>query len=205
MGSVEDLVIANIEILPNDEQIISIGQVVQLKVLATNSAGMQVPEGTIDWSTSNSDVLDVSNAGLMSGSSIGEAVITATAGNKSATISFHVVDLTGTWIGGEFPDTVSYMLIQIDTIVTGLFQSRLGFPPITDVNEGNLSGYLIFDRYFHNLDLVTEDGCNLRISGAHRVEIQMDGELVLIPGSGTLSSSNCPISGTIDFATLRRQ
>ncbi len=87
----------------------------------------------------------------------------------------------------------------------GTFQSLLGFPPITNVMTGSLSGTLQFERYEHTLTLTTETGCELTITGAHAVGVQLTGELVLAPaGVGALSSSNCAIMGTITFTTLRR-
>ena len=79
-----------------------------------------------------------------------------------------------------------------------------GFPPITNVNTGVLSGSLNFERYLHVLSVMTEAGCEMRIIGTHKVEIEESGSLILEPaGVGTLTSPNCNIRGTINFVTLR--
>jgi len=142
---------------------------------------------------------------LIRGAQNGAATIIATADGKTDQVLINVINLTGEWIGGESPDTVRYSLVQIGTKVDGVFKSTLGFPPITNVNTGPLSGSLNFGRYFHNLELTTEEGCEIRMYWPHNVEISDSGELILSPESGSLSSTNCSISGTIDFATLRRE
>ena len=58
----------------------------------------------------------------MTGVSIGSATISANAGGKTASVDFRTVDLTGTWVGGEAPDTVTYTLVQTGTVVDGTFQ-----------------------------------------------------------------------------------
>ena len=199
-----DTEISNLQVLPNDESFIALGQQVQLEAKATNSSGIEVSSGSVTWVTSNPAILSVSSSGLLVGLSTGSAKITATAGGVDGAIDFEVVDLTGTWVGGEGGDTVRYTLMQTDTIVNGVFESVLGFPPITDVNTGSLTGSLNFARYFHILNVTTEDGCTMQIMGAHRV-IEEGGELVLSPGTGVISSPDCSISGTIDFAKLRRE
>lgn len=201
----EDLVIDSVTVLPSNEPLISLGQEVQLQAVAENAAGMEVSSGTVLWTTSDPSILAVTSNGLMTGMSGGTATVTASAGGKAGSVDFLVVDLTGTWVGAEAPDTVSYTLMHTGTSVDGVFGSRLGFPPITDVNTGILIGFLNFSRYSHVLKLTTENDCNLEISGDHFVQVLAGGEIILAPGSGTLISTNCSISGTIDFATLRRQ
>ncbi len=140
----EDTGVASIQVLPDDEDFIALGQEVQLQAVATNAANMEIPSGTVMWDTSDPNILDISSSGQMTGLGDGLATISATAGGKTGSIDFQVVDLTGSWIGGEAPDTVVYRLIQTDTIVDGVFVSQLGFPPITDVKTGILTGYLSF-------------------------------------------------------------
>ena len=201
-----DSTIASVAVLPSDEPLISVGQKVQLEAVTSNSAGVEVPGTPTSWATSDSSILAVSSTGLMTGVDSGTATISATAGGKSTALDFRVVDLTGTWVGGEAPDTVSYTLMQSGTSVMGVFQSRLGFPPITNVNSGTLTGSLDFGLYSHILELTIEDGCVLQITGTHRAQVQTGGELILAPGpAGNLSSTNCSFFGTIDFVTLRRQ
>ncbi|NNE29838.1 MAG: hypothetical protein HKN16_09385 [Saprospiraceae bacterium] len=201
-----DMTIASVELLPNDEFIIALDQVVLLEIVSKNADGAMVASGEVTWESSDTTVLAVTTEGIMTGENPGSAAITASAGGQSETMAFRVVDLTGTWIGGEAPDTVSYNITQSDLSVEGIFQSHLGFPPITDVNTGMLSGSLQFDNYFHTLELTTEMDCQLRIAGTHRVNEEPDGELTLVPHStGAMSSSNCSIMGTIDFTTLRRE
>lgn len=201
--SVDLTIVVSVEVLPDDEPLISLSQEVQLQAVTTNAVGDEV-SSSVAWTTSDASVLDVSGTGLITGVSGGTATITATAGDITGSVAIQVVDLTGTWVGGESPDMVTYTLTQTGTSVEGTFESLLGFPPITDVNTGVLTGSLEFDRYAHVLELTTETGCVLQISGNHFVELQ-GGELVLTPGTGTLSSTNCTISGTIDFATLERE
>ena len=197
--------VATVVVLPNDEPLVSMGQDVQLSVRVTTTTGGILASPVIEWSTDKASVLTVTSSGLMTGQSDGAATVTATVEGRTGSQTFRVVDLTGTWTGGESPDTVDYVLSQTGTSVTGTFQSRLGFPPITNVTTGSLTGSLSFERYEHTLTLTTETGCVLSITGAHALAAQTSGELVLGPsGSGTLSSSNCPIMGTIDFTTLRR-
>lgn len=201
----DDLTIASVRVLPDDEPLISLGQEVILDVIALNAAGMEVPKNLVLWSNSNPDVVEVTLVGRMTGLSAGTTTITANAEGVTASMDFRVVDLSGTWVGGELPDTVSYVLTQTGDQVNGVFHSRLGFPPITDVTTGMLTGDLLYDRYNHTLELTTETGCVMRVTGAHTVEELPGGELILTPGSGSISSPNCSIGGTIDFATLRRE
>ncbi len=199
-----DLTVSAINVLP-DEHIVSLAQEVELEVKAENAAGAEVPVGAVTWSSSDPSILAVTAAGLMIGESVGKATITATADGLSSSAEFRVVDLTGTWVGGQDGDSVYYTLVQNGTNVGGDFESTLGFPPITDVNQGDLTGSLTFSRYFHKLELTTENGCQLEISGPHTVRVEQDGSLFLSPGSGELSSSNCSIQGVITFAILRRR
>ena len=138
----EDLVITSVNVLPSDKPVTSLGQEVQLQAVVTNSAGMEFSSEFVTWTTSDPSVLAINNNGLMTGVSNGTATVSANAGNKTGSLDFHIVDLSGTWVGGEAPDTVSYTLMQTDTIVGGVFQSHLGLPPITNVNEGTLTGFL---------------------------------------------------------------
>ena len=201
----EDTSIATITISPDNQPVISLGQDVQLDAEAKNSAGDEVSIGSVTWVSSDPGVISVTNNGLMSGISAGTATLSAEAGGESGSVEFLVADLTGKWVGGELPDTVSYTLTQTGNMIDGVFNSRLGFPPITDVKTGVLTGSLNFSRYEHELRLTTEDGCQLRIKGPHHIDIQGDGSIILSPGTGSLSSSNCSINGTIDFTTLRRE
>lgn len=196
--------VARLELTPDDEPFISISQAVQLGIFAFNVSGNAVPTGFVEWSSSDPGVLTVSSIGQVIGMSAGTATVTAEANEVAASLEFHVVDLTGVWEGGEDPDMVTYTLTQTDESVDGTFESLLGFPPITDINTGALTGSLNFSTYAHVLELTTEDGCNLLITGNHFLALE-DGELILTPSTGVLSSTNCSISGTISFATLRRQ
>ena len=191
--------------IPNDESFISVGQQTQLEAVGKDAAGADISASSVSWSSSAPGILNVSSSGLISGISMGEAIISATVDGVSASTELEVVDLTGTWIGGEDGDTVRYILTQTGTNVVGTFESSLGFPPITDVNVGVLTGSLEFSRYDHTLELTTENDCVLQITGEHFVQRDNDDELVLKPSDGFLSSTNCAINGTIDFAWLRRQ
>lgn len=198
--------IAQIVLSPDDEPLISMGQELQLEAEVTDSEGSVLFSPSLVWSSTNEMVLTVSSTGLMTGRAAGTATATAELGGKSQSLTFRVVDLTGTWIGGEAPDTVRYILTQDGTSVPGTFESIFGFPPITDVNTGTLTGLLTFERYEHTLTVTTEQGCEMKIFGVHEVVEENSGELILEPaGTGSLSSTNCSIQGTIDFATLRRQ
>lgn len=198
--------IAQIQLSPDDEPLMSMGQQVQLEAVVTTTEGETLANPALAWSTSNAAVLTVSNTGLMTGQADGTATVTAALGGQSGALSFRIVDLTGTWVGGVPPDTVRYVLDQTGTSVPGTFESLNGFPPITNVNTGVLSGSLNFERYEHTLTVITEQDCELIITGAHEVRVENSGELILEPsGSGQLTSTNCSFRGTIDFATLRRQ
>jgi hypothetical protein len=197
--------VASITVLPDDVPVLSISQEIQLSVVVTSTTGGTIANPPVTWVSSNAAVASVTAGGVLRGLADGDATITASLQGRSGSASFRIVDLSGTWTGGESPDTVSYVLLQTGTSVTGTFQSRLGFPPITNVMTGALTGTLGFDRYEHTLTLTAENGCELIITGTHAVGVQLTGELVLVPaGVGTLSSSNCGTMGTINFATLRR-
>lgn len=201
-----DTVVANIAASPNDQPFFSLAQTLQLEVVATNAAGNTVAAPAVTWSTNNPVVLEVTTAGVMIGLSVGTATITATHENMTSSVDFRVIDISGTWTGGEAPDMVSYTITQDGTSVTGTFQSKLGFPPITDVNSGTLTGRLKFGTYSHELEVTAEDACILEISGAHEVTEAAGGALVLTAGPpGFLSSPNCSTRGTINFVTLRKQ
>ena len=200
-----DTTVARINIVPGDQTVMSIGQRVRLGVRAFNATGVELNTSTITWSTTDVNVISISGTGTITGDSTGVATIIASVDGVMSSIILRVVDLSGTWAGGEGQDTVNYILNQTDTIVNGTFQSVLGFPPITDVNTGVLSGTLRFSTYFHTLRLTTEDDCMLEIAGEHEVQIQPDGSIILVPGIGALTSDNCPIVGSIEFAELRRQ
>ncbi len=200
--------IARIVVSPDDRLLVSMGQELQLEALVTTTVGDTLVDPALDWSSSDAAVLTVTDAGLMMGQADGTATVTAALGGQAGTLTFRVVALTGTWIGSEPPDTVNYILTQTGTSVDGTFQSVNGFPPITDVNTGVLSGSLTFERYIHFLTLTTETGCELRIFGGHSVRVEESGALILEPiGPGSLSSltPGCNIQGTILFVTLRRQ
>ncbi len=197
--------VATIRVLPDDVPLLSKGQEIQLNVVVTTTTGGTLASPSVSWSSSDAAVASVTGGGLLRGLADGSATITASLEGRVGSQSFRIVDLTGTWTGGEPPDTVNYVLVQTGTSVAGTFQSRQGFPPITNILTGSLSGTLQFESYDHTLTLTTENGCELTITGTHAVGVQLTGDLVLVPaGRGTLSSSNCAIMGTIDFATLRR-
>lgn len=190
--------------ITQEESFVAKGQQVQLQVTGRDASGSEISATTVNWSSNAPGILDVSNSGLITGINRGEATISASVDGVTGTIDFEVVDLTGTWTGGEDGDTVKYILTQTGTNVIGTFESSLGFPPITNVNTGVLTGSLEFARYNHTLELVTENDCVLQISGSHFVQKEND-ELVLKPSDGFLSSTNCSINGTIDFAWLRQE
>ena len=181
------------------------GQELQLEAVVTNTDGDTLVDPALDWSSSDAAILTVTDTGLMTGQADGTATVTAALDGKAENLTFRIVDLTGTWTGSEPPDTVNYILTQTGTSVDGTFQSVNGFPPITNVNTGEFTGSLTFERYIHFLTLTTETGCALRIFGGHSVRVEESGALILEPISpGSLSSSNCNIRGTIIFVTLRR-
>lgn len=198
--------VSQIQLSPDDKPLVSVGQEVQLDAVVTTSDGNTLTNPALNWSSSDEAVLTVDNNGLMEGQASGTATVTAMLDGKEGTLSFRIVDLTGTWTGGEPPDTVMYILDQSGTSVPGIFESLHGFPPITDVNTGVLTGSLTFERYEHTLMVITEQDCEMNIIGMHKVVVEPSGELILEPfGSGSISSPDCSIQGTINFVTLRRQ
>lgn len=197
--------IAQIDIFPDDKPLVAMGQEVQLEAVVTTTDGDTLADPALVWTSSDAAVLTIADTGLMTGRADGAATVTAAFGGQAGTLTFRIVDLTGTWIGSEPPDTVNYILTQTDTLVDGTFESLNGFPPITRTNTGVLSGSLIFERYDHTLTIITGLGCELKITGAHEVRVEDSGALVLEPANtGRLSSPNCNFQGTINFVTLRR-
>lgn len=201
---VKEVVIDSVYLLPVDESVITKGEEVQLQAVVKKE-GVEDTSAAVLWSSSDPNILSVNKKGLITGVGGGDATVFAHVGDQTDSLSFFVVDLTGTWIGGVAPDTVRYILTQTDTIVDGIFKSDIGFPSITNVNEGTLTGYLSYPDYFHILELKTENGCTMRVTGEHLVRFDGEGKLVLVPGKGVISSPDCNLSGTIHFATLRRE
>lgn len=198
--------IASVTLSPSDKPLVSMGQVVQLSAVVTDTDGNIVLNPDLNWSSSDDGVLTVESNGLMQGESGGTATVSASVGGKTGSLTIRIVDLTGTWTGGEDPDMVTYTLSQTETSAPGTFSSLLGFPPITNVNTGVLAGSLSFDRYEHTLTVITEADCEMVIRGVYRVQVEGSGDLTLVGiGSAPITSPNCSLGGSINLATLRRE
>jgi len=198
--------IQSIVLSPADQPLVSMGQLVQISAVVTDSDGATVSNPSLNWSSSNDAILTVGANGMSQGEAGGTATVSASVGGKTGSLTIRIVDLTGTWTGGTPPDMVTYTLTQTGASVPGTFGSLFGFPPITNVKNGVLTGSLNFERYEHVLTVITESSCEMRITGTYLVQVDPSGDLVLVgAGNSQISSPNCNLNGTIGLATLQRQ
>ena len=73
---------------------VPVGQTVQLTAIPRDANGNALSGSTVTWTSSNTSVATVSNAGLVSGVTAGSATITATSEGKSGTATIIVTGVT---------------------------------------------------------------------------------------------------------------
>src|SRR5437588_3556272 len=73
---------------------VPVGQTVQLTAIPRDANGNALSGSTVTWTSSNTSVATVSNAGLVSGVTAGSATITATSEGKSGTATITVTGVT---------------------------------------------------------------------------------------------------------------
>lgn len=83
------LEIASLEVSPS-RGTLRVGEVLQLTATQRDEAGTVVAGGPVIWSSSQPTVAAVNTGGLVSGLSTGTTNITASAGNRSATVTVSV-------------------------------------------------------------------------------------------------------------------
>lgn len=72
-----------------------VGQSVQLRASARDAAGDELPAGDPTWQTSNANVAQINESGLLTAMAPGSASLQATISGKSASVSVTVEDLPG--------------------------------------------------------------------------------------------------------------
>jgi hypothetical protein len=82
------------------------GETAQLQAVVTGSDGAVMPGQTISWTSSTAAVASVTASGLVTAVGAGQAVITASAGARSATVTVTVAE--GATIGAEGGSVVLY-------------------------------------------------------------------------------------------------
>jgi hypothetical protein len=97
--TVTDVAVASVEVRPSSA-VIQSGETVQLVATARDSAGNELPERQILWSSDVPDVAPISENGLVTGDSVGGATITATSEGENGTAS---VTVTAAPSGNTFP------------------------------------------------------------------------------------------------------
>lgn len=104
-------VIASVSIGGNTTSVV-VGASATLDASARNASGSTVP-ATFSWTSSNTSVLTVgSSAGVITGVSVGNAIVTATSGGFSATRTIAVANVSG---GGAGPAPTSAQISMPDT------------------------------------------------------------------------------------------
>lgn len=182
-----DIAVASITVLPNDAPLVSKGQGVQLQAVVVSTAGDTLAGPSVAWSSSNEDVLGVSQTGLMRGRLDGSATVSASMGGKTGSATFRVLDLTGTWTGslvdpnGFWPgieQNVTYVLQQNGSTVTGTFTNSAWLTPGGTGGQGSIEGSLLWNRFGHSIEVGV--GCNWVVTGGPSVELGAAGEPVIV-------------------------
>ncbi len=201
-----DASVASIIVLPNDAPLVSKGQGVQLQAVVVSTAGDTLVGPSVAWSSSDEDVLGVSETGLMRGRQDGSATVSASMDGKTGSATFRVLDLTGTWTGslvdpnGFWPgieQNVTYVLQQSGSTVTGTFTNSAWTAPGSTGGQGPIEGSLLWNRFGHTIEVGV--GCNWVVTGGPSVELDAGGEPVIVhsPDSG----ATWAMTGTADCGT----
>ena len=96
--------VASVTVTPAIQNI-AVGATAQLTAQLRDAAGSQLSGRTVTWSSSNTTIATVSNAGVVTANTPGTATITATSEGKSGTASVAAVvpaslaAISGTWTG----------------------------------------------------------------------------------------------------------
>src|SRR6266480_3581983 len=90
--TVTNVPVASVDVTPPTASV-QVGQTVQLSATPKDVNGLPLSGRTLTWTSSNTSVATVSNAGLVSAVTPGSATITATSEGKSGTSSIMVTDI----------------------------------------------------------------------------------------------------------------
>jgi len=83
-------VASTVELSPSSLEFESIGSTATLSATVKDAAGVTISDAPVTWSSSNTAVVTVSSAGLVTSVATGTATVTATSGSASATASVTV-------------------------------------------------------------------------------------------------------------------
>ena len=122
--------------------------------------------GTVTWSSNNTSVATVSSTGLVTGKTVGEAVITATCGTYSASCTITVAETVNIYGTLEDPLTVSEARQLIDDVNGGYTAEKMYV-------KGKVSSGSFNSQYnnFNDLWLESEDGKTAQYFDLYHAEL----------------------------------
>lgn len=178
--------------------IVAKGGSLTLSATAADDDGNPASTGTVAWETSDASIATVEPDGRVRGMMRGSVTITANASGATTSVDIIVLDLSGRWTATvpdpQAPGGVNRIVYELEHAgirVTGTYQNDGGFPPITSVNRGTISGILTIGR------ASTTIAQTVRIPGSP-CNLVWENTLV-VTGVGTAISTLRPQSPTVTF------
>ncbi|MEO5872491.1 MAG: Ig-like domain-containing protein [Gemmatimonadaceae bacterium] len=182
---------ASIIITPPSSPDILVGSSVSLPIAVKNASGLDISGLTITWSSSSSSIASVTQSGLVTGISLGTAIISGSAGGKSASVTINVKSVAAS---GATRVTVAVL----NTIVIG--DSTIAASSAFDASGNVLKGRPVTWR--------SRDASIVRVSasgvvtaagvGTAVIEADVDG----VTGSATITVSTSAIAVSVVRVTM---
>ena len=164
-------VASTVELSPSSLEFVSIGATATLSATVKDAAGVTISDAPVTWSSSNTAVVTVSSAGLVTSVAVGTATITATSGSLSATASVTVTELVATTITLS-PTSLSF---------TSLGATSTLIATVKDQNGATMSGATV--------TWATSAASVATVSSAGLVTSVGNGTATITATSGTLTAT----------------
>lgn len=135
-------------------------------LLTAEISPAEAADASITWSSSNPETASVDGDGLVTAVALGETVITATAGDKSATCTVNVMeDMTADEVRAAIQDAIADGIVNIKLI--GEFE-KIGIPTDASVYNPNYDQNPFYNTAIELIDMTEVTGWP---------EVDVDGQL----------------------------